>query len=169
MPAWRCSAYGRGRSMVFAGEASWRWKMLQPSTDRSYEFFWRQALRWLTTEAPDPVSLTLTGRIPSPATRWSSASKPAIARFAPVADAVVEATLITPGGDQVPLPLRSLGNGRFDGHDVAGHRRSVPRARRGEARHDESWRGGALGERRRQRSRVCRSPPERRHAATPHP
>ena len=27
--------YGQGRSMVFAGEASWRWKMMVPSTDRS--------------------------------------------------------------------------------------------------------------------------------------
>jgi RNA polymerase sigma factor (sigma-70 family) len=38
--------FGRGRSMVFAGEASWRWRMLQSSTDRSYEFFWRQAARF---------------------------------------------------------------------------------------------------------------------------
>ena len=39
--------YGRGRSMIFAGEGAWRWKMLMPSADRSYEFFWRQAVRWL--------------------------------------------------------------------------------------------------------------------------
>src|SRR4029079_13265553 len=31
--------YGRGRSMVFAGEAAWRWKMMVPAADRSYEFF----------------------------------------------------------------------------------------------------------------------------------
>jgi hypothetical protein len=31
--------------MVFAGEASWRWRMLLPATDRSYETFWKQALR----------------------------------------------------------------------------------------------------------------------------
>ena len=47
--------YGQGRSMVFAGEASWRWKMMVPSTDRTYEFFWRQAARWLSSAAPDPV------------------------------------------------------------------------------------------------------------------
>jgi hypothetical protein len=27
--------YGQGRSMVFGGEASWRWRMLMASTDRS--------------------------------------------------------------------------------------------------------------------------------------
>ena len=51
--------YGQGRSMVFAGEASWRWKMMLSSTDRSHEFFWRQAARWLARPAPDPLSLTV--------------------------------------------------------------------------------------------------------------
>jgi hypothetical protein len=30
--------------MAFAGEASWRWRMMMPSTDHTYEFFWRQAV-----------------------------------------------------------------------------------------------------------------------------
>jgi hypothetical protein len=49
--------YGRGRSMIFAGEASWRWRMLQPATDQSYEYFWRGAMRWLGANAPDQVSV----------------------------------------------------------------------------------------------------------------
>src|SRR5438067_4712387 len=48
--------YGQGRSMVFAGEASWRWKMMLSSTDRSHEFFWRQTARWLARPSPDPVT-----------------------------------------------------------------------------------------------------------------
>ncbi len=53
--------YGRGRSMVFAGEAAWRWKMLQPADDRSYERFWGQAARWLSAGAADPVTVTAEG------------------------------------------------------------------------------------------------------------
>src|SRR6185295_14105497 len=49
--------YGQGRSMVFAGEASWRWKMMVASTDRTYEFFWRQAARWLSSPSPDQVTI----------------------------------------------------------------------------------------------------------------
>ena len=49
--------YGQGRSMVFGGEASWRWRMMMASTDRSYELFWRQASRWLSEAAPDPVTI----------------------------------------------------------------------------------------------------------------
>jgi hypothetical protein len=43
--------------MVFAGEAAWRWRMMLPSTDRSYETFWRQAVRWLALGATDPVTV----------------------------------------------------------------------------------------------------------------
>ena len=49
--------YGEGRAMVFSGEASWRWKMLLPATDRSYDTFWKQAIRWLALPATDPVSI----------------------------------------------------------------------------------------------------------------
>jgi uncharacterized membrane protein len=49
--------YGEGRSMVFTGEAVWRWRMLMPSSDRSYETFWRQAVRWLAAQSPDPISI----------------------------------------------------------------------------------------------------------------
>ena len=106
--------YGRGRSMVFAGEASWRWRMLVPSSDRSYEFFWRQAVRWLAGPAPDPVAVTV-----------QDTSEPGDAveievdvrdrAFSPVADATVEATLAVPGGESRPLALRreSSASGRF--------------------------------------------------------
>jgi len=49
--------YGEGRSMVFAGEAAWRWRMMLPSKDRSYETFWRQSIRWLSLGATDPVTI----------------------------------------------------------------------------------------------------------------
>ena len=48
--------YGAGRSMVFTGEASWRWRMMLPANDRSYDTFWRQSVRWLALTASDPVS-----------------------------------------------------------------------------------------------------------------
>ena len=97
--------YGRGRSMVFGGEASWRWRMMRPATDRSYEYFWRGALRWLGSDAPDPVA------VDAPAT-----SEPGDGigvsvdvrdgAFHPVPEAAVEATLTVPGGETRPLTFR---------------------------------------------------------------
>jgi len=103
--------YGRGRSMVFSGEASWRWRMLRPATDRSYELFWRQAARWLSSDAPDPVMLTIPDA-PAAGDSIPVQLETRNAAFAPVADATVEATLTAPGKEPVPLPLRPSGAGQ---------------------------------------------------------
>jgi len=97
--------YGRGRSMIFAGEASWRWKMMLASTDRSHEFFWRQAARWLAGSAPDPVTITAPDA-PEPGDAGHIEIDARDAAFAPVPDAVVDATITAPGGDAQPLKLR---------------------------------------------------------------
>jgi uncharacterized membrane protein len=49
--------YGEGRAMLFTGEAAWRWRMRLPSGDRSYDTFWRQAVRWIALPASDPVAI----------------------------------------------------------------------------------------------------------------
>jgi hypothetical protein len=89
--------YGQGRAMVFAGEASWRWRMQMPSSDRTYEWFWRQAVRWISTAAPDHVSV---GSVP-PLVPGSS-TKIAVAvrndEFASVGDASVRLSVTRPGG-----------------------------------------------------------------------
>jgi uncharacterized membrane protein len=51
--------YGDGRSMAFTGEGVWRWRMMLPASDQSYDRFWRQAARWLGQRTRDAVALTL--------------------------------------------------------------------------------------------------------------
>lgn len=89
--------YGEGRSMVFAGEASWRWRMMLPSSDRSYETFWRQTVRWLALGATDPVAVF-------PAAAAATGDEVVIrtavrdASFAGIRDADVEVRLSGPDG-----------------------------------------------------------------------
>ena len=91
--------FGRGRAMVFAGEASWRWQMLAPSTDRTYERFWRQTVRWLGGGAPERVTLRADGgRSEGEALRIEVAA--ADERFAPLADARVRIRVRDPNGDE---------------------------------------------------------------------
>jgi hypothetical protein len=97
--------YGQGRSMVFAGEASWRWKMMVPSTDRSYEFFWRQSARWLSSSAPEPVSIRVPDA-PEPGDAIAIDVEARDASFAPVPDATIDATLTLPGGAMQPIKVR---------------------------------------------------------------
>jgi uncharacterized membrane protein len=89
--------YGQGRSMVFTGEASWRWRMQMPSEDRTYELFWRQAVRWVGAGAPDRVSIAApAGLVPG-----NTAALGVDVRgdaFAPVTDAQVSLKVTLPGG-----------------------------------------------------------------------
>jgi uncharacterized membrane protein len=104
--------YGQGRSMIFGGEASWRWRMLAPSTDRSHELFWRQAARWLATPSPDPVSVSAPGSLEP----GDAASLDIVARdgaFNAVPDATVVVTVSRDGGSEQPLLARRT--------EVAGH------------------------------------------------
>jgi hypothetical protein len=55
--------FGAGRTALFAGQASWRWKMLRPASDASYDRFWRQTARWLTADALEPITATPPGSV----------------------------------------------------------------------------------------------------------
>jgi uncharacterized membrane protein len=97
--------YGRGRAMIFAGEASWRWRMLQPADNRTYEYFWRQAVRWVAVPAPDQVTVTVPDST-EPGDSVEVGVDVRDAAFAPAFDATVDATLSMPGGEARPLTLR---------------------------------------------------------------
>jgi hypothetical protein len=132
--------YGRGRSMTFSAEASWRWKMMLPSTDRSFELFWRHAARWLAGAAPDPVMIAL----PENAAAGDDAALELEARdasFAPAGDAVVGAAVTTPSGQTRPVKLRRAAAGRYSADlrlDTPGLYRVSAEAHRGNTRLGEA-------------------------------
>jgi uncharacterized membrane protein len=85
--------HGAGRVLAFTGEASWRWRMMLPSTDRRYETFWRQALRWAAAAAPDPVTLSA---VPLDAATLDVTARVHDATFTPVRDARVRLRVSLP-------------------------------------------------------------------------
>jgi uncharacterized membrane protein len=130
--------YGRGRSMVFAGEASWRWKMLLASSDRSYEFFWRQAARWIAGSSVDPITIAAPESAGA-GDELSIAVEVRDAAFAPVADAAVDATLTVPGGPPRVIRMRRSDRvaGQYEAHvrvEGPGAYRLDADARRGDVR-----------------------------------
>ena len=104
--------FGRGRAMIFGGEGSWRWKMMMPAADRTYEAFWRQSARWLASEAPEPVSVTAPANTPV-GSRASIEVSVRNASFEPVADAQVHVSVRAPdGSDRVLASADAGGAGR---------------------------------------------------------
>lgn len=91
--------YGEGRSMIFAGEASWRWRMMLPSSDKSYETFWRQAVRWISLGANDPVAIhpvAASGVGDEVTIRTAVRDR----SFNPIRDADVDVRIVAPDGKQ---------------------------------------------------------------------
>jgi hypothetical protein len=106
--------YGQGRSMVFAGEASWRWRMMRPATDTSYETIWRQLSRWITAGAQGPVAIAAM----SPPVAGATDRISVIVRdedFRPIANAEVAIQITAPNGDkrQMPAALSNPQEGRY--------------------------------------------------------
>jgi uncharacterized membrane protein len=112
LPVVAVQRYGHGRSMIFAGEASWRWKMMVASSNRAYDLFWRQAVRWLSADSPDPVAVAVADAL-EPGDLGTVDIDARDASFAPVRDASVDAVLTSPGGETATLKVRHADNGRF--------------------------------------------------------
>ena len=53
--------YGAGRAMIFAGRASWRWRMQRATDDRAYETWWGQVARWLVGRARERMTVMARG------------------------------------------------------------------------------------------------------------
>jgi uncharacterized membrane protein len=129
--------YGEGRTMVFTGEAAWRWRMMLPSADRSYDTFWRQSIRWLALPAADPIGLS----VPAASGTGDVLQLRVVARdsaFQPQRDATVDLRISRPDGhlDQVRAAMDPAAEGRFTASyrpDQPGVYRVTAEARRGAA------------------------------------
>ena len=106
--------FGLGRSMIFAGEASWRWRMMRPATDITHELVWRQLARWLAASAAErieilPVSAAMPGLTESIGVLVRDEE------FKPIGDAEVTLRVREPGGQERALPaaLADPRDGRY--------------------------------------------------------
>ena len=89
--------YGTGRAMVFTGEAAWRWRMMLPASDRSYDTFWCQSARWLALTASDPVTLIPPASAsPGDDIRWRVSARDA--DFEPLTGVAVDVRVAGPDG-----------------------------------------------------------------------
>jgi uncharacterized membrane protein len=129
--------YGQGRSMVLAGEASWRWRMMMPAADTTHERVWRQFARWLAGGAADRIEIP-PAAVGLPGTTEAIRVLVRDEEFKPVANAEVSVRITAPGGEErtVPAALADPGEGRYAAavrFDQPGVYKIVADVRRGEA------------------------------------
>ncbi len=128
--------YGQGRSMVFAGEATWRWRMMMPAADTTHERVWRQLARWLAGGAAERIEIPPTA-VALPGTTETIRVSVRDEEFNAVTNAEVAVRVIAPGGEErtVPAALADPAEGRYAAavrFDLPGVYRIVADVRRGQ-------------------------------------
>lgn len=114
--------YGRGTVLAMPVQDTWLWQMHAdvPLDNQSHEILWRQMLRWLVNDVPDQLALQASAE---PAALGQTVQLKADLRdksFTKINDAVVLASVETPTGEIIDVPLRwtSAADGEYTGSFV---------------------------------------------------
>ena len=90
--------YGKGKSVSLATASTWRWRMELDHRDNTHELFWKQMLRWLVSDAPDPVNLQTDKHSYSLEESVAIRAEVVDKTFSPVNNARVTAQVKSPSG-----------------------------------------------------------------------
>lgn len=97
--------FGRGKSVVFATDSSWRWRMQLEHTDDFHELFWRQMLRWLVSDVSDPLTIETQRHSYSPDDIAVISAEVNDPSFEPLNNVRITAEVTAPSGQISSVPL----------------------------------------------------------------
>ena len=107
--------FGRGRTYLFATDASWRWRMDSPHENQSHELFWRQIAHALLNETPRQVSVAPEKTLYMDEQLVRLRAQVYDEEFQPVNTATAMATIHAPDGSthEIPVPPSLEEEGAF--------------------------------------------------------
>jgi nitrogen fixation protein FixH len=97
--------YGRGRTVLFATEGSWRWKMWLDHADKTHATFWQQMFRHLVNDSPGQVLATTPRSVLSDETKVPIRVEVRDKQYKPVTNAKVQARFLQPDGTSATMEL----------------------------------------------------------------
>jgi uncharacterized membrane protein len=97
--------YGRGRTVLFATEGSWRWKMWLDHADKTHATFWQQMFRHLVSDTPGQVVAATPKSVLSDDTRLPLRVEVRDKQYKPVTNAKVQARFLEPDGTSATMEL----------------------------------------------------------------
>ena len=117
--------YGRGRVLAFAGDSTWRWWMQGFAAE--HRRFWRQVVLWLVRRdelVQNDVWIKLAQRRFQPGARVAFSAGANSPAGEPIADATLQAQLLSPDGQRADLPLARDGD-QWTGRSTKFRRRAT--------------------------------------------
>jgi uncharacterized membrane protein len=100
--------YGRGRTVAFATEGSWRWKMWLDHADKTHATFWQQMFRHLVTDTPGQVQGSTPKSVLSDDNKVALRVEVRDKLYKPVVNAKVQARFMGPEGSSATVELTPL-------------------------------------------------------------
>lgn len=99
--------YGRGRAAALPVQDVWLWQMHAdvPVEDQRFEAFWRQILRWITSEVPDRVMVTALSDQVAPGEPIQATVEVRDPTFNGVNGGAVALRVTSPAGEVSDVPL----------------------------------------------------------------
>ena len=106
-PVFAFQRYGAGISAMLAVHDTWLWQMHSDISleDQTHERFWRQVLRWLVQDVPEPLELTAASTRVAPAQPVELIARVTSEEYVPINDAQVTARITDPFGAEQELEL----------------------------------------------------------------
>ncbi len=113
--------YGRGRTVAFGTEGTWRWKMWLDHADKTHATFWQQMYRHLVTDTPGQVTASTPKSVLSDDTRVPIRVEVRDKQYKPVLNAKVQARFLSPDGSSATVELspKPLEEGIYEGEWTA--------------------------------------------------
>lgn len=107
--------YGRGRTLALLASDTWRWRMMLESKNKSFETFWRNGLRYLVESVRHQVEATTNRSHYGQNEQVTIRVEVADEKFLNVGEARVSATVITPSGRAIEVPLKPSAEAGLEG------------------------------------------------------
>ena len=109
LPLLTTENYGHGRTAIMATGGSWRWQMSLPLGDTAHDLFWQQLLRWLVSDTPGHVAVSMPQQMLLDNGAVNLTAAVLDQQYNPAADAKVEAHILGPSGvsallEMTPVP-----------------------------------------------------------------
>jgi hypothetical protein len=100
--------YGRGRAIALTPQDTWLWQMHAdiPLEDQTHETFWRQLLRYLVSDVPQPLTASLSADRVEPGQAITITAEVSDSGYVRLNGAAVHATIVDPAGASEEVPLR---------------------------------------------------------------
>jgi len=102
-PALVAQRYGHGRGAALMIGDLWRWGLRQDPDDRDLEKSWRQLLRWLVSDVPQPVQVEPVPVPDQPSGPVRLQVRVRNPQFQPLDNATVQVLVKIPGGESLSL------------------------------------------------------------------